>query len=324
MPPPSHGEILLRLRHVGLCGTDLFKLATRSEPAGTVLGHELVGSVEALGEGVEGFARGDRVVVPHHVACGDCVYCREGSETMCPVFKENLMSPGGFSELILIKQRAVEHAAYKIPDQVSDEQAVFVEPASCVLRGVSRSGLSAGGKAAVLGCGSMGLLHLLVLKAACPECSVLMVDPDPERRQLAASLGADEVSEPGDAAAQIAKQMTDATGVDAVFDTVGGSGTLNAGLGLCRAGGSIVLFAHAPHNAFGDIDLNSLFKKEQRIISTYSGALAEQRRVFDLICDGKLDPSPLVTHHMPLAEFQRGVDLAVGQKALKVLYTPGQ
>ena len=83
-----------------------------------------------------------------------------------------------------------------------------------------------------------------------------------------------------------------------------------------------MLFAHAPHNASGGIDLNALFKKEQRIISTYSGALSEQRDVFGLICEGKLNPAPLVTHHLPLAEFQHGVDLAVSQQALKVLYTP--
>ncbi len=185
VPEPGPGEMLLGLRVVGFCGTDLFKLKTGSASPGTVLGHELVGDVIALGTGVEKFGLGDRVVVPHHVPCGTCVFCRRGNETMCAVFKENLMQPGGFADAILIRPRAVELAAKRVPDALTDERAVFMEPAACVLRGIERSGLGTEGTAVVLGSGSMGLLHLLVLKAARPAVSVVMVDLDPERLALA-------------------------------------------------------------------------------------------------------------------------------------------
>jgi len=323
-PRAGPGEMVLRLRVSGFCGTDLFKLKTGSAAPGSVLGHEIVGDVIELGAGIDAFEIGDRVVVPHHVPCGTCLYCARGNETMCEVFKENLMEPGGFADLVLIRPRATQHAAYKVPDGLSDEAAVFVEPAACVLRGIDRSGLGTGGTAAVLGCGSMGLLHLLVLKAAVPKVSVVMVDPDQDRLAIAARLGAERTAAPGDEAHQAAHELSDGHGADAVFDTVGGPKTLDAGLRLTRQGGSVVLFAHAPDGAHADFDLNTLFKHERRIIGSYSGALGEQKRIFDMIRDGQLDPSPLVTHTMPLDDFAHGVSLVVEQKALKVLFTPSR
>jgi L-iditol 2-dehydrogenase len=324
VPVPAAGEMLLRLNVVGFCGTDLFKLKTDTAPLGGVLGHELVGTVAALGAGVTKFAVGDRVVVPHHVPCGACVLCRRGNETMCAVFKENLMEPGGFADHILIRRRAVELAARKVPEHLSDERAVFMEPAACVLRGIDRSGLGEEGRAVVLGAGSMGLLHLLVLGAAFPRVPVVVIDPDAARLRLAEDLGAAAVAPPGEAAENAVRNISEGVGADAVFDTVGGEQTLAAGIALTRPGGTIVLFAHAPADRRAEVDLNVVFKTERRIVATYSGALDEQRRIFDLLCSGALDPSPLVTHAMPLDDFAQGVSLVEDRKALKVLFTPSR
>lgn len=324
VPAPGAGELLLRLRVVGFCGTDLFKLDTGAAAPGTVLGHELVGEVVAVGAGVDGFAIGDRVAVPHHVPCGECVYCRHGNETMCETFRENLMAPGGFADTVLIRPRATAQAAHRLPDGLSDEAAVFVEPAACVLRGVDRSDIGDDGVAAIQGGGSMGLLHLLVLKAARPGVKVLVVDPVTERQQLPRDLGADAAAAPGDDAVKAIAALSDGVGADAVFDTVGGAGPLKAALGLTRQGGSVVLFAHAPDGQHADFDLNDLFKYERRILGTYSGALGEQAEIFRLLETGALDPTPLVTHKMPLDEFQAGVDLVRARRALKVLFTPSR
>lgn len=319
---PGTGEILLRLRVVGFCGTDMFKLDTDSAAKGTVLGHEIVGEVIELGDGVANFSTGDRVVVPHHVPCGTCVLCRRGNETMCETFRENLMDPGGFADTVLIRSRATEFAAHALPDGVADEQAVFMEPAACVLRGIRRAGIDDTGVAAILGGGSMGLLHLLVLKAVLPEVKIVVVDPVAERRELAATLGAAAAVEPGSGTAQAVDRLSDGIGADAVFDTVGGAGMLAAGLELTRPGGSVVLFAHAPEGEASGFDLNNLFKHERRIIGTYSGSVAEQTEILQLILTGALDPSPLVTHKLPLNDFDRAVSLVKQRQALKILFTP--
>jgi L-iditol 2-dehydrogenase len=322
--PPEPGEVLVRLRAVGFCGTDLFKLDAGQAAPGLVLGHEIVGDVAAVGPGVDAFEPGDRIAVPHHVPCGACVYCRGGNPTMCATFKENLMAPGGFSDWITIRPRAVRQAARRVPDAVTDAQAVFMEPAACVLRGVDRADVPKGGVACVMGAGSMGLLHLLTLRAARPDVAAVMVDPVAERRNQSIEMGAAASAEPGEAALNAVRAATGGAGADAVFDTVGGAPLLRAGLDLTRAGGSVVLFAHAPDGQAADFDLNALFKAEKRIIGTYSGALDEQARVFDLIVSGALDPTPLVTHTMPLDDFETGVGLARARTALKVLFTPSR
>ncbi len=328
-PVPGPGEMLLRLRCAGLCGTDLFKLQHGTAPAGAVLGHEIVGTVVALGEGARGFAPGDRVAVPHHVACGECALCRRGSEPLCPTFRENLLVPGGFSEWVLVRERAVRQAAFGLPAHVSDEAAVFLEPAACVLRGIRQARLAGTAPppgppevAAILGGGSMGLLHLLVLRALHPDLRIAVSDPLEERLDVARRLGADAVASPGDATRRAVDGLSEGLGADAVFDTVGGAGPLEAALAVSRPGGAVVLFAHAPLAERAELDLNAFFKSERRLLGTYSSALAEQREIFRLLALRRLDPSPLVTHRLPLSRFQEAVDLARERRALKVLLVP--
>lgn len=331
-PEPGPGEMLLRLRVSGLCGTDLFKLGHATAPEGAVLGHEIVGTVEFLGTGVRGFAVGDRVAVPHHASCGECDLCRRGSEPLCPAFRENLLSPGGFSEWVLVRERAVRQAAFGLPAHLQDEAAVFLEPAACVLRGLRHARLPetalAGpspGCAAVLGAGSMGLLHLLVLKAVHPGLRVAVSDPLEERLDLARRLGADAATLPGQPAREAVAGLTDGLGADAVFDTVGGAALLEAALAISRPGGTVVLFAHAPHGEPGEsagFDLNAFFKAERRLLGTYSSSLADQREAYRLLVSRRLDPSPLVTHRLPLSRFEEALSLARERRALKVLLTP--
>lgn len=318
---PGPGEMLLGLRAVGLCGTDLYKLDNGLAAPGTVLGHELVGEVLALGRDVSAFGLGDRVAVPHHVPCGTCTLCRSGSETMCERFRDNLLSPGGFAERILVRSKAVSLAARHVPDSLSDETAVFMEPAACVLRGIQRSGVSADGIAVVQGAGSMGLLHVLILRALHPGVHIVIVDPVPARRALAVEFGA-SAADTGDDALSVVRDASRELGADAVFDTVGGAGPLNAALDLSREGGSVVLFAHARDGETAGFDLNDLFRFERRIIGSYSASLSEQAEIFALMVAGRFDPSSLVTHRLPLQDFQKGVDLVRRRQALKVLYVP--
>ncbi len=322
VPAPARDELLLKLRVVGLCGTDLFKLDNGQLSSGSVLGHELVGEVITAGAGVTGFSPGDRVAVPHHVPCGECHLCLSGSETMCPAFQDNLLDPGGFAELILVRPRAVRQAARRLPDALADEAAVFLEPAACVLRGIRRAGLPEHGAAVVLGAGSMGLLHLLLLKTVKPGVDVVVVDPLAERRRLALTLGAAEACVPGENTRKLVSRRSDHRGVDVVFDTAGGADTLRTALALSRRGGSVVIFAHAREGERADFDINELFKYERRLLGTYSGGLEEQAAVFELLASGALDPTPLVSHRLPLEQFDRGVALARAGEALKVLFTP--
>ncbi len=321
LPLPGPGELLLGVRAVGLCGTDLFKLDSGTARPGTVLGHELVGVVEARGAGVTAFDLGARIAVPHHVPCGRCAKCRRGSETLCETFRENLLEPGGFADFVLVRPRAVRRAARRVPDWMSDDTAVWMEPAACALRAIRHAALPGDGTAVVQGAGSMGLLHLLVLAAEFPGVGVIVVDPVAARRELAVRLGAVAAAVPGHDAARSVDRVSGGLGADAVFDTVGGAAALDSALALTREGGSVVLFAHAGDGERAGFDINGLFKHERRVLGSYSGGPAEQARVFELMCGGALDPAPLVSHHLPLDRFDDGVRLARTRVALKVVFT---
>ncbi len=282
-PGAGPGELVLRLRVAGLCGTDLVKLRRGRVTAGQVLGHEVVGEVVAIGAGVDGFALGDRVVTPHHVACFQCSLCRRDSETLCPVFRENLLAPGGFAEHVRVGARAVALAARRVPATLADEAAVFLEPAACVLRGIRRAGLPesvsadpAAAVALVLGAGSMGLLHLLVLRAVVPALVVVVSDPLPARRVLAEELGAARAVLPGEPARRAVAELSQGLGAEAVFDCAGGAAALTDGLACSREGGAVVLFAHGGPGERADFELDHLFKHERRVLGTYSSGLAEQ------------------------------------------------
>jgi len=319
---PRAGELLLKVRVVGLCGTDLFKLDNNIATPGTVLGHELVGEVIGTGARVTGFAIGDRVVVPHHLECGACALCRRGAVTMCEAFKENLLTPGGFADHVIVKARATSRSARKLPDEMADEVAVFMEPAACVLRGVHHANVWPEGMAVVQGGGSMGLLHLLVLRALHAKLRIVVVDPLASRRHLARQLGADAAASPGDEARSATMHLSDRLGADAVFDTVGGAALLESAIAITRHAGTVVLFAHAGAGERAQFDLNALFKHERRILGSYSGGLDDQAAVFAMMSEGSLDPSPLVSHRLALADFASGVEMARRREALKILFAP--
>ncbi len=320
MEAPGPGEVILRLHACGLCGTDLFKLDTDELPRGTVLGHELVGSVIARGEGAT-FSEGTRLAVPHHFPCGECDPCRRGSETMCRAFRENLLHPGGFSERVRVTRRGVERTARALPDSLSDEAALFLEPAACVVRGIRRSGLDLENReraVAVIGSGSMGLLHLLVLRALGFEAPIVVVEPIEPRRRLASALGATATAAPGEPLPRLLGQG----GAVVVFDTVGGEFALETALGIAAEGGSIVLFAHAPPGEQSRVDLHALFRHERRLVASYSGGPQDQDEAWRLLAEGALDPRPLISHTLPLTELARAVDLVRRREALKVVLTP--
>lgn len=336
-PTPAAGEVVLRMRWSGLCGTDLFKLATGAASDGTVLGHEIVGEIVSMGTGVEDCAPGDRLAVPHHSPCGACLDCVSGAATQCATFRENLLQPGGFAEQILVRRRGLAETARRLPPALDDLDALFLEPAACVLRSLTRSpvlepprsssnarGDESGRRvAAILGGGSMGLLHLLLLRAVDAAVRIVLVDPREDRRLKALELGADFAVPPGEALLASAREASlDGRGADAVFDCVGGSASAAAALAALRPGGTAVLFAHAGAGESAGFALNDLFQHEKRLVGTYSGSPAEQAVIWDLLCAGKLRPGRLVSHRLPLADFAAGVRLARTQQALKVAFHP--
>ena len=314
-PVVAAGELLLRLRGCGLCGSDIAKVGAVGTKVPLVLGHEVVGDVVEAGGG---FATGDRVVAAHHVPCGTCHYCRRGSESMCAAFKTSNLDPGGFAEYVRVPAENVRHATFKIPAHVSDEAASFVEPLACCLRAVRRAHVEPGDVTVVVGLGSIGCLFVQLARRA--GAHVVGVDLLAARAELARRLGAEAAGTAGEMAASV-RQLSDGRGADQVIITGGGVQVLPWATSVVRDGGSLHYFAGGAGEAL-PMPLEALYKRELTITTTYSSSPADLAAAFALIVKGEVSLEPLVSHRLPLDRLDEGVALMRSQAALKVYVTP--
>ena len=318
-PAVGAGELLLRVRGCGLCGSDIAKIVAPETRGPAVFGHEVVGDVIEAGAGVAGVAVGDRVVAAHHVPCGQCHYCRRGSESMCRAFKASNLDPGGFAEYVRVPPANVRHATFRIPEHLTDEEASFVEPLACCLRAVDRARVEAGDTALVVGLGSIGCLFIQLLARA--GAAVVGADPLAARARVAhEAYGAREAGD-AERAAKAARELSDGRGADHVIVTGGGADVLGWAAGLTRDGGSIHYFAGGPGDAL-PLPLATLYHHELTITTTYSSSPATLARAFWLLAAGKVEVAGLISHRLPLDRLAEGVDLMRRREALKVYVTP--
>ena len=190
-PKIGPGEILVKVIASGICGSDVMEWY-RIKKAPLVLGHEISGEITEVGEGVSKYKVGDRVFVSHHIPCNTCKYCLAGEHTACHTLQTTNYDPGGFAEYIRIPALNVDRGVFLLPDEVSDDEGVFIEPLACVIRGQRMANLKVGQSVIILGSGIPGLLHLLLAKA-CGAGKIIMTDIHESRLEAAKKLGADEV-----------------------------------------------------------------------------------------------------------------------------------
>lgn len=319
-PRPSigPGEVLLRLKGCGLCGSDIAKIVNPATPVPVVLGHEVVGEVTAIGAGVTGCAIGDRVVAAHHVPCGTCHYCRRGSETMCRVFKASNLDPGGFAEYVRVPAANVQHAMFRVPRHVTDEAASFVEPLACCLRAVRRARVEPGDTTVVVGLGSIGCLFVQLLTNA--GAAVVGCDPVADRADIAKRMGA-VAAGPAEVAAGVQRDVSGGRGADQVIITGGGADVLPWAAEILRDGGTVHYFAGGGGDAL-PIRLETLYHRELTVTATYSSSPSDLAEAFRCIVSGAVTVERLVTHRISLAGLHRGVDLMLRREAMKVYVTP--
>lgn len=316
-PTIGPGELLVKVRGCGLCGSDIAKIVDPASRGPAVLGHEVVGDVVEVGDGAAGFAPGHRVVVAHHVPCGACHYCRRGSESMCREFKRSHLDPGGFAEYVRVPAPNVRAATFRVPDHVSDEEASFVEPLACCLRAVERGRVAPGDTALVVGLGSIGCLLVQLLRRA--GAAVVGVDQDAARLALATRFGV-EAAGTAEAAA-LARRLSDGRGADHVIITGGGAAVLPWAVESLRDGGTVHYFAGGGGDAL-PVALSALYHRELTVTATYSSSPATLASAFWLIAAGKVDVEGLVSHRLPLGRLAEGVELMRTRQALKVYVTP--
>jgi L-iditol 2-dehydrogenase len=332
VPAIGAGEVLIRVHSCGICGTDLKKIHTGSHSAPRVFGHETSGTIVAMGEGVEGFAIGDRVMVFHHIPCGTCYYCRKKTFAQCTVYKKVGCtagfepSGGGFAEYVRVMDWIVKRGLVKIPEGVPFEQAAFVEPVNTCLKAIKNLQLAADETVLVIGQGPIGIM--LAALAARSGATVLTSDLYAERHVTAAAFG---LRHPIDASKEdvvaAAHAASEGRGADAVILAVGGNSLIRTAMDAARPGGRVLLFAQTQHGEAA-IDPAAVCMDEKSLVGSYSASEEIQDEGAQLVFDGYregFDLTRLISHRFSLEEAVEAIDLASHPSAtsMKIFIQPG-
>lgn len=316
-PVIGEGEALIELVQCGLCGTDLMKVDTPDQKRPFQLGHEVVGRIVEAAKGVE-LRPGQRVALAHHVPDYASHFSRRGSETMDPTFQKSNIDPGGFSELIRAPREHVQNTLLPLPDDLSDDRAVFIEPLSCCVRALDRISLTEGDAAVVYGVGAAGLLFVPLLRDHAVD--VHACDVRSSSLEFASNWGALpwNVREQ-DAVAGI-RAATGGRGADCVILTVLNPTVWAAAMATVRDGGTIVLFGVKPHTLM-ETDFWALWRREVNVISSYSATPDGLRRSLAILRRPHWTLEKTITHRLPLRDGARGFQLVREGAAAKVVIT---
>ncbi|MEM5872210.1 MAG: alcohol dehydrogenase catalytic domain-containing protein [Candidatus Aenigmatarchaeota archaeon] len=319
MPDIGENEILLKTMASGICGSDVMEWY-RIKSAPRVLGHEVAGIVEKVGKKVKKFKKGDRIFVTHHVPCEKCKYCKEGNENVCDTLKSTNFYPGGFAEYIRIPEINVKKGVLKIPKNISFEEATFIEPLGCVIRGQNKIGIKKGHIVLVLGSGMAGLLHIQLAKLK--GAKVIATDINDFRMKIAKRLGADLVLNATD---NIPDKLKNFAGklADRVIVSTGAQQAILQAFECIDKGGKILFFAPTEPNLKIPLPFNDLWFKGVSIETTYAAMPKELKEALSLISNKKIKVKQMITHRLPLSETQKGFELVMsGKDSIKVIIEP--
>src|SRR3981081_4317976 len=328
VPEVGNREVLIKVAACGVCGTDIKKIFNGYVAPPQILGHELAGTVAAVGAGVTKWKIGDRVMRFHHISCQKCYYCKQRLFSQCAQYKTTGLTAGftpnggGFAEYVKAMPWVAERGIVALPDNVSFEEATFIEPINTILKAVQKARVTAGETVLIAGCGPIGLQLLMV--ANLQGAKLYTSDPMAVRRAKSLTLGALESFDPSDGKlVEHMKARTEGRGADAVLVAVAHPSVVVDALAAARPGGRVLLFAANDPVTRIEFPAAEVGIEEKEILGSYSAAADIQEEVAELVMTKKLPVMDIVTHRFPLARIQEGLELAAHPTAesLKVLIT---
>ena len=305
-PEIKDGEILVKVKASGICGTDLMEWY-RIKKAPRVLGHEMTG--EIIESRSDKFNNGQRVFVSHHVPCNECKYCLAGNQTACETLHKGNYDPGGFSEFVRVPEINVENGTYILPDNVSYEEGTMIEPLACVVRAQRIIDVKEGQTVLVMGSGVSGLLNIQMAKLK--KAKVIATDIDEYRLKKAEGSGADDVYNANEERNIKADRIIMCTGAMSAFE---------AAFRYIDRKGIIMLFAIPNKNI--SIPVEDFWRNELSIVSSYGAAPVDLEEALGLIRDRLINVMDMITHRVRLEDIQKGFKIAGEAKdSLKVIVT---
>jgi L-iditol 2-dehydrogenase len=317
------GDVLVKMRACGLCGSDLEKVYGQYGMSSGRLGHEPAGEVVMVGKSVKGFSPGDRVFIHHHVPCYSCHYCLHGDHTMCPHYQSSNIHPCGLSEKFVVPEWNVSRGGLvKLPDSVTFDEASLIEPLACCIRAIDKCRFQKGDDIAVIGAGPAGMMHVLLAEAF-GAGRIFVLDINEFRLKFAETHSTVSTSNIAveNPMHKIRKQ-TEERGVDLCIVATGSVKALVQSFELTRRGGRIMLFGVPPKGSELQFDASRLYSNEQSIIPSYAASEVEINQALKLIEKRRIDISSLITHRFDISEAAQAVRCAHEAKdAMKVIVT---
>src|SRR6476646_9096 len=329
VPQIGKGELLVRIHTCGICGTDLKKIATGSHSAPRIFGHETSGTVARVGASVSQWKPGDRVMVFHHIPCGNWYYCRHKTFAQCETYKKVGCtagfepSGGGFAEYVRVMDWIARRGPVPIPENVSYEQACFVEPINTCMKGIQRLGLQADETVVVIGQGPIGIILSVLAKRA--GATVVTSDLYPQRLTISTSYGLGNSIDASRAdVVKAVREQTEGRGADAAILAVGGNGLIRTAMDAVRPGGRVLLFAQTVHGE-ATFDPGAVCVDEKTLLGSYSASVDLQKDSVQFVMNREMDLERLITHRFSLSSSVEALNLAAHPQpdSMKIAIQPG-
>ncbi|GLU49127.1 zinc-dependent dehydrogenase [Nocardiopsis ansamitocini] len=327
-PDAGPGEVKIRVRNCSTCGTDvkIHRHGHHHISPPRVIGHEIAGEVVAAGEGVEGWAEGDRVQVIAAIPCGKCPDCQRGWMTICPNQESmGYQYEGGFAEYMIVPAKVLAvDGLNRIPEGVGFDEASVAEPLACALNAQEFAGVNKGDTVVVVGAGPIGCLHVRLARARGAE-KVFLVELNRGRLDMSADVVHPDAAICGaevDAVEEV-KRLTDGRGVDVVITAAASGKAQEDALQMVARRGRISFFGGLPKDKPTiTLDSNVVHYREITIYGANGSSPDHNKRALELIASGQVPVSDLITHRMPLSDVLTAIETVASGTAIKVTIEP--
>lgn len=327
-PSAGPGELKLRMRACATCGTDakIFHHGHHRLEPPQVIGHELAGEVVEVGDGVDGWAVGDRVQVIAAVPCGTCAYCTSGRMTVCPnQTSMGYQYPGGFAEFMVVPRQVLAvDGVNRIPEGLSYAEASVTEPLACALNAQELARVGDGDVVVVMGAGPIGCMHVRLARAR-GAAKVFLVDVNAERLAMSADRVQPDAAIDGskDDVVDAVRKLTDGMGADVVITAAPSGRAQEDAIAMAAPQGRVSFFGGLPKDKPEiTVDSNVVHYRELFLIGANGSSPEHNTRALALIASGEVPVADLITHRLPLSDVRAAIDAVSSGEAIKVVIEP--
>jgi L-iditol 2-dehydrogenase len=325
IPEIGPGEILVKVGTALTCGTDV-KTYKRGHPIlikhiPALFGHEYAGTIEAVGEGVQRFKEGMRVVATNSAPCGDCYFCKRDMPNLCATLKDSLVN-GAFAEYIRVPEGVVRWNTHSIPDSLPFRDAALTEPLACVVHGIEESNIRLGDTVVVIGAGPIGQMMVMLAKKS-GASTIIVSDLADLRRNIARKAGADIVIDPAhEDPVERVREETSGLGADVVIEAVGLPKLWEQAVDMTRDAGTTVLFGGAASGTTFEVDTVRFHYGQLTLKGVFHLKPRHVEQALRLIIAGDVKPDLLISHEMPLKRINEALEMMSEGKSMKVAIVP--